>query len=597
MAKKEKKMTYKQIISNNLFILKLIFEVEPSIIFIDLLFTVAQAGIGFLSSAFMLRYALNGINEEKSFEHLAMVLLIFMFICIGVNMLSSWYYNCVYYLSFQDIRKKFRDIVYQKAISVELGCYENPQYYDNFVKAIDECEKRVSLVLDSVTNIVSNIITFSANFALVIYIDPIFLLFALIPLMIIPLQSKVKKIDYDKNMKITEENRCKDYSRRVFYLSDYAKEMRLTNMPELMVEKFKSSGEKVIGIIKKYGVKLVVLNYIIQVCNDVLSVLGATFYAVWRTFVTQSIGYGDCLIIVNSINNISYTLTNSTNMLLAFQENAMYIQNLRDFLDYQPKILDGDLLLPGNGDIVLDNVSFKYDGAEEYTLKNISMTFKQNKKTAIVGHNGAGKTTLVKLIMRLYDAEGKITYGGVDIKNLNVKAYRNIFSAVMQDFHVFALTVAENVLLKIRAGNEDETVIKALERSGLKDKVEKFEKGINSVMTKEFDNKGESLSGGEQQKLAIAHVYSKDNKFVILDEPSSALDPIAEYEMFNNMSLACANCGMIFISHRLSSAVDADEIYLLENGQIVEHGSHREIMNFNGKYADMFRKQALNYTE
>ena len=282
---------------------------------------------------------------------------------------------------------------------------------------------------------------------------------------------------------------------------------------------------------------------------------------------------------------------------MEFGEHALYIENLRSFLEYDEEIKDGDEPLPKTGDIVFKNVSFKYDGAENYTLKNLNLTFGRNEKIAIVGHNGAGKSTIVKLLLRLYDAEGEILYGDKNIKSFKLDEYRQLFSAVMQDFHIFALTVEENVKLGRVKEGDAERIKHAILKSGMAEKIDSFENKEKTILTREFDSKGEQLSGGEQQKLAIAHVYSKDNRFVVLDEPSSALDPIAEHKMYKNMMDACENCGMIFISHRLSSAIDADRIYLIEDGSVAEVGTHGELMEQNGKYAEMFRRQAENYSE
>lgn len=224
------------------------------------------------------------------------------------------------------------------------------------------------------------------------------------------------------------------------------------------------------------------------------------------------------------------------------------------------------------------------------------MTFGAGQRIAIVGANGAGKSTLVKLLLRLYDAEGEITYGGVPIKSFDVREWRDMFAAVMQDFHLFAVSAAENVTLSRRAEGDEESITRALQSAGIWDKLCE-NGGLDACMTREFDPAGVMLSGGEAQKLAIAHVYAKKNRFVILDEPSSALDPIAEYEMYRTMLDACADCGVIFISHRLSSAVLADKIYLIDGGRVAESGTHEQLMARDGIYADMFRKQAENYQE
>ncbi len=596
-SKKDKKLPLRSVVSDNVFMLKLIHKSTPGLIVSVLFWEACMAIVGFISNTYLLRYALNSIEVGVPFRQIAVVLLIWLTIRLGLTGLSKLYTNCYFNVKMIQVTKDIYNIVYQKAASVELSCYEDPKYYDEMAKAIEECGMRASNTVSALRDVIYFSFNLSANLMLVMMIDPVLIIFALIPLITMPLSAKTNKINYKKTMAITEENRRKDYSRRTFYLSEYAKEMRLTQMPELMLKRFRESGERIIHIIKEYGLKLAALGYIISECNEVFTTLGATLYSVWQTLATGSMGYGDCMVIVNSINDIAYALTSSSSILLNFHDNAMYIENLRKFLDHKSSITSGNQILPAEGDIILEDVSFSYGSACDKAIKHISMRFGSNEKVAIVGHNGAGKTTLVKLLLRLYDCEGSIKYGNVDIRDLSIKEYRSMFSVVMQDFHAFALTVGENVLLRRKTCGDDEIVAKAIEKSGLKDKISGYENGIDTILTREFDENGQLLSGGEQQKLAISHVYSKENRFVILDEPSSALDPIAEYEMYNHMMEACQNCGMIFISHRLSSAVMADKIYLMQDGEIIESGTHAELMNQNGRYAEMFHKQAQNYAE
>lgn len=220
-------------------------------------------------------------------------------------------------------------------------------------------------------------------------------------------------------------------------------------------------------------------------------------------------------------------------------------------------------------------------------------------RIAIVGHNGAGKSTFVKLLMRLYDVtEGVIEVGGKDIRQYRLSAYRDLFGTIFQDFKIFAASICDNVLLRDNGGEADKKRVRdALAASGILGKVEGLKKGMESQLTREFDEDGVLLSGGEFQKLAIARVFAKDCEICILDEPSSALDPLSEYEIFENMMKACEGKTVIFISHRLSSTVLADRIYLLENGEVAESGSHRELMEQNGKYAEMYHMQAKRYQE
>lgn len=225
------------------------------------------------------------------------------------------------------------------------------------------------------------------------------------------------------------------------------------------------------------------------------------------------------------------------------------------------------------------------------------MTVHRKEKIAIVGHNGAGKTTFVKLLMRLYDAtEGEILYFGRNIRELDLPEYRKLYGTAFQDYQVFAMTVAENVLMRRPEGETDYRKVEdCLRRAGVYEKVVGLPHGMDTILTKEFAEDGAVLSGGELQKVAVARAFAKEYQIAIFDEPSSALDPVAEYRLYENILRGCADKTVLFISHRLSTAALADRIYLFENGRIVEQGNHETLMRRNGRYADMFRKQAENY--
>jgi ATP-binding cassette subfamily B protein len=225
------------------------------------------------------------------------------------------------------------------------------------------------------------------------------------------------------------------------------------------------------------------------------------------------------------------------------------------------------------------------------------MSLKKGEKIAIVGYNGAGKTTLIKLLMRLYDpSDGQVLMNGKDIREYNLEEYKSRIGTVFQDYKMFSATIAENVVNgEYDPENDRETVIKALDAAGFGEKLSELENGIDTMLTREFDEKGTNLSGGEQQKVAIARVFAKPFELIIMDEPSSALDPIAEYNLNQAILQYAADKTVIFISHRLSTTRMADRIYMFDSGVLSEYGSHEELMELNGKYAEMFNLQAENY--
>ena len=591
------KMSFKHILKNNLYMLKIIHREDKKLIPIRILVMVLSTVTGFLTGTYLLKYALNAVGEGKSFSEVItfVIALVVLQVLIHVGDMAFWYfYNDRRYY---EISKKINSDLFKKAKDVELACYENPDFYDDFVKGIAEADNRAFAVLNNVINLLSTILRLALSVSLVISIHPAFLIFSLIPLLTIPVKHKIQKESFERDNRIREVDRKKGYPHRIFYVADYAKELRLTNIGTYLLKYLKESSDICRKRHRERGGMIAVFEILSVFLVDILAVSLTTIYAVYRTVVTKVMGYGDCLVVLNVSSQISSTLLNSTNVFSEAYSNALYIENLRKFMEYEIKMVDGEKPLSEDGDIVFDNVSFRYDGAEKDTIRGVSMRFGKNQKVAIVGANGAGKSTIVKLLLRLYDcSEGSITYGGEDVRNFSRDEYRYMFSAVMQDFHLFALSVSENVMLDNSCEYDREKIIAALKKAGIYEKIEESG-GIDKIMTREFDTSGIMLSGGEGQKLAISHVYSKDNRFVILDEPSSALDPIAEYKMYETMLDACHNCGMIFISHRLSSATLADVVYLIEDGRVLESGSHRELMARRGKYAEMFERQAESYKE
>jgi ATP-binding cassette subfamily B protein len=271
---------------------------------------------------------------------------------------------------------------------------------------------------------------------------------------------------------------------------------------------------------------------------------------------------------------------------------------MRDFLDYETKIVGGDIEPADFESLEFRNVSFRYEGNDKNTLSNVSFRINKGETFAVVGHNGAGKTTLSKLIMRLYDVtEGEILYNGKNIKEYNLLSYRDRYASVFQDYRIFAMTVAENVLMQETDENNIPLAEKALTQSGVMNKIETLPEGVNTLLTKEFDDEGASLSGGETQKLAIARLFAKQFDVAVLDEPSSALDPVAESKMYDALAEGTKDKTVLYISHRLSSAANADNILVFRDGQLIETGNHAELMEKGGEYCEMFTLQASGYRE
>ena len=326
---------------------------------------------------------------------------------------------------------------------------------------------------------------------------------------------------------------------------------------------------------------------------------GLLIYGAYRTLVSQTMQLPQLAVLTSMMVSTTWILIGFTDSVTACFKNGLFMDYLRTFLEYKEKIPeDYDGADPGTtiDSIEFRNVSFAYKDVP--VLEGLNMKFEGGKTYALVGHNGAGKSTIIKLLLRFYDpTQGEILLNGRNIKEYNLQKYRSLFATAFQDNRMFSMTVSDNVTLgeNISDDEKEAVVTEALKLSGVYEKVMSLPKGMNTTLTREFDDEGAVLSGGEFQKIVVARAFARNCPIKVFDEPSSALDPIAEYKLFDNILKACKKNILLFISHRLSSVQNADHVFLLEKGQVKEEGTHRELMAKNGLYADMYKKQAENY--
>ena len=599
--KKKKKLPLRRTVDNNLFALRQVWETSKIYFIVYYVTTFINAPLNFLLGTYLIKLIVDSV-EGSGWSTQAIFTYIFIVggTAIAIWMASNYYWNMISPQYSEKINHTLRRKLYRKSTEVDLACYETPEFYDKYVKAMDETQDRVWKVMNTLDNLIWNVVSLALTSLLIFTIDPFLILFALIPLALGFIRRRRKVIEHEQTSARKPINRKFAYVRRTFYLGEYSKEMRMGGFFNRQLEMLGEVRRNYNEITRKYGTLLAIYDVIINFGLEVFTVLGATFYAVWRTIGPGqgSMTMGDCLVVLNSIGTISYTLSTMVQYLAEFSEHALYIEDVRYFLDYEPKIKEDPTAPEANaGTIEFKNVHFKYEGAEKESLRGIDFMIREGERIAVVGRNGSGKTTLVKLLLRLYDpTEGEVILNGKNAKDYRLSSWRSLFGSVFQDFKLFSLSVKENVVLRLPREGDTEAVTQALKESGAWKKIEKLEKGIESTMTREFDDEGVNLSIGEQQKVSLARIFAEKTPFVILDEPSSALDPIAEHTMFENMIRATEGRSVIFISHRLSSATLADRVYMMEDGEIIESGTHAELMKKDGKYAEMFRLQAQNYT-
>lgn len=599
--RKNKKFDLKRTFKNNGYMLGLIIKACPGVPILALISTVLGSAHSFLLNTYLYQYALNALQEGKELK----IILITLGCMFGYSVLYMLFRNissCYFELKYPKVEAYIQNLLQKKAVEVDLACFESSAFYDTYVKAMGETTNRAYTVMYNILDVIWITINVVAVGTLIITIDPIFLVLAFLPLLCtLFIGKKRNRIQYEYNMRNKEVARQRDYVRRTFYLNDFSKEMRLTEMWKVMYKRMHSSISEMKEIVNKYGYKMMFFRYLFDFIFDVVVHSGTIVLAAFKTLVAKNMLLGDCFVVINSISNIAGSVNYMGDVFFKLDENSLYVDNLRDFLEYEVHIAEDENapVVPSFQKLELKNMTFRYEGQENPALSNVNLTVSVGEKIAIVGHNGAGKTTLIKLLQRLYDpSKGEILINGENIKNYRLSSYRNLFGTVFQDYRLFATTVAENVMLRGDITDEDRVIVKdALTRTGIYDKVEALSNGVDSNVTREFDNEGAMFSGGEAQKISIARIFAGNQEIVIMDEPTSALDPIAEQEMYRNMFEACEGKTVIFISHRLSSATMADRVYMFENGEIIEQGTHSELLAMNAKYADMWHKQADTYAD
>ncbi len=319
-------------------------------------------------------------------------------------------------------------------------------------------------------------------------------------------------------------------------------------------------------------------------------------YALLGTF-----GIGSIVKYVGFVETITGCITSYFAVFADIKYNTPFVEDYLAYFDIPQKMYQGSLTVEKRDDneyyVEFKDVSFKYPGSETYALRHVNMKFKVGEKLAVVGMNGSGKTTFIKLMCRLYDpTEGEILLNGVNIKKYDYDEYLAVFSVVFQDFKLFSFSLGENVASG--ADYDVDKVMAALHQSGFGERLATMPEGIKTTLYKDFDENGIEVSGGEAQKIALARALYKDSPFIILDEPTAALDPIAEYEIYSKFNEIVGDKTAIYISHRLSSCRFCDKIAVFDNGEIVQRGSHDELVaDESGKYYELWHAQAQYYTE
>ncbi|MDO5127440.1 MAG: ABC transporter ATP-binding protein [Eubacteriales bacterium] len=599
---RKEKIPVRRMISNNWFMVKYAAKYDRRLIVSVVgLFCMLQV-MKAVYDTILLKVVIDLLQGPKGLKPLLLVLLVSFVIVVSIEwinqLLEQWSKAKLVRLG-----GKIQRELMEKNGRMDLVCYDSPEYYDMYISVASKADEMLEKAVNCIKVLIGSLLALIVAAGVIVTIHPLVALFPVCGFLVnLVTRFKITRLEFEYDLINKKYMRKADYSKRVFYQPEYAKELKLTTVKEPLRKQFDEALDQCEEAAKYYGVRITwvsLLNWIMV--YTVLSFFCVPAFLGYLALVIKSIVLGDVASTNNAANIVRQRLNETNFALVDFQIIGQYADRFRKLLNYETNIEGhtGTVNIPEERlELVLDDISFAYPGTKKNTLEHVSLTIHPGEKIAIVGENGAGKTTFVKLLMRLYDVtDGAIRYGDHDIRSYTTDEYRDLFGAVFQDYQIYGATVAENVLMGKFKDADEERVVHALTLADFGKRLATLPEGIHTVLTKEFEEKGVNLSGGEAQKVAIARMFAKEKKnaIAILDEPSSALDPVSEYKLNQNLIKNAEDATVIFISHRLSTTRMADRIYLFSEGKIKEQGTHEELMALNGEYAEMFERQGKNY--
>lgn len=548
-----------------------------------------------LSTAFLNVNNGNGNSMEELNSFLMLVLFLF-----GVSLLSKVLDNVQQYVNgmHREVMQNYSNVVImEKCAGLDVAFFDSSTFYNE----MGDATRNSIYIVNTSFSIIDLIRSLIQLLVALVYLSSFNLLLALLLAV-----SVIPHLIYQKKQLFALYNIQRDnmeLSRRIAYTSNvaqsrqYINEVKLYNLFPFIFEKYSRLWNNLFRKKQKASFKytglLVITSILPGIVNSVIIYnLGAGVFRGGYTVGDFSYYNGVAEKVMASMFSFIYAYGQ-------ISDNKNRIQNFVKFLDWRNQMKYEGTVLPDPARFVLEfrNVSFRYDEALPFVLKNVSFVIESPDKTALVGVNGSGKSTVIKLLLRFYDpTEGIILLNGIDIRDYVIEDYRKLFSTMFQDYSKYAFTVAESVVLSdYELQGDGVWIASALERSGAAGFVSKFKYGVNTHLTRQFDKEGVELSGGEWQKMALARTFFHEPEMFILDEPSASLDAESEDELFRKFEELYADKGAILVSHRLSNITAVNKILVLDNGELVESGTHRELVRKNGKYAHLFNLQAEKY--
>ncbi len=600
--------------SRLIYIFDLVWQSCPMMLFLMLLFCLLDGVLpvvgAYISSELINEIALLiGKNTDGTLSSVVSEALSPLFLLFAVNLLYLFVKRIISKLttmvtgiSGELVINHIKLMIMTKAESSDMRSFDDPVFFEKIDNATREANMRPISILNATFRLFSSLIS-AASFVVVLAalspFAPIVILIAAVPGAIVNLLYRNRNFRYVRRH--SRDRVEMQYYSSLMTNKDRAGEVKLLGLGETFKEKYKAAFARYYKGLKK----LIVNEGVTQVLVGFISTLVHSLIVVYIAYTVIYGGgrIGDYSLYSGALTSITTYVTTLLTATVTIYEGTLFINNMIEFMEEEATVVPTvpEPRIPKRGDhtIELRNVSFRYPGTERLVLHSVNLTFKTGESAVLVGLNGAGKSTLIKLITRLYDpTEGEILLDGYNIKEYDVKALHSLYGMIFQDFGRYADTVSENIRFgDPEGGHTDADIRVAASRGGAAAFIDALPSGYDTPLTRMFSEDGVELSGGQWQKLSVARAFYKSSDILILDEPTASLDPIAEGEVFERFSELAKDKLAVFVSHKLSSAVDAGKIVVIDGGEIAEEGSHRELMEKRGKYYELFSTQARRYAD
>lgn len=588
----------------NFKVVKYVFKFCPAYIFFTCLFIIFNT-IQVLAKVYLIEYVVEIVSEAiikdnpfDSFKDILIKLSIYLGIVVVSTLVKS-YYNTVVKGKYRIIYiNKIQQMMFRKTKKIDYADFDNPDFYDMYSRALRDGTHRGIRVYEDFTNFIASIVNTIALGTYIVLSDYFLIAVVLVSVIVrIIIANIVNKNNHKFDKETETDRRMYGYVNRTFYQQRFAAEIKTTPIGDLLIEKCNEAQKNIDKMFISINKKNTALNSVSTVVSNLFENGAIYIYLTHKLF--QGLKISRLSSMLTAATQFSQNFYDAASFFNRVKMNSLYIDYFLDYINYEPKLEDAGTKDLNEGFEVLDfqNVTFRYPNTDFDATKDINLQIKKGEKIAIVGLNGAGKTTLIKLLYKFYNPnEGDIYYNNQTIRETKEEVIRRKYSVIFQDFRLYFVSIAENVLMRHLETKEDEDLVwSALEKVGLKEKIESMPDGIHTLYSREFNFEGAVLSGGEAQRLAIARVFASSADIYILDEPTSSLDPLAERDINNLIISKSKDKTIIIIAHRLSTVVDADRILLIEYGKIIEEGTHEELIRKGGKYYEMFNTQAALY--